>query len=445
MNMKKFTFPGGIHPLPHLGSGKPLTDHGPLTRIPEPEELIFPLCAFIGAPAKPLVSVGDKVAIGQPLGEPGGFVSAYVNCSVSGTVTAIENHLLANGRTGLCVFVKNDFEGRVYEECKPMNWEEMDQAALREAVKRSGVVGMGGATFPTHVKLTPPADKPIDTALLNGAECECFLTCDQKLMETYPEDIVLGLRIIMKTVGATAGKIGVEDNKPEAIEALTKAAEGIEGVEVCPMVAKYPQGAEKHLIYSLTGRTVPCGGKLPSEVGVAVSNVGSAAALGRYFATGIPPRERILTVSGKGIKNPQNIIVPFGTPFQHCIDACGGISEDTAKVLAGGGMTGICVQDFSVPVVLGTSGITCLTESEMLAPPSNCIRCGRCVENCPLHLRPLLIANAVERNDPLALIRVHGGDCEECGICSYVCPANRPLIEVIRKGKGILREYNSKK
>lgn len=444
MHMKKFTFPGGIHPLPHIGSGKPMTNKRPLTRLAQPETLVFPLCAFIGAPAKPLVSVGDKVAVGQPLGEPGGFVSVYVNASVSGTVIGIEEHLLANGRRGTCVIVKNDFANRIYDGCTPPPaWQDMEPAALREAVKRAGVVGMGGATFPTHVKLTPPADKPIDTVLLNGAECECFLTCDQKLMEEFPADVVEGLRIIMHAVGAKRGMVGVEDNKPEAIMALQKAAEGIADIEICSMVAKYPQGAEKHLIYSLTGRAVPCG-KLPSEVGVVVSNVGSAAAVASYMRTGIPPRERILTVSGNGIQNPQNLIVPFGSSFADCIEACSGLTENAAKVLAGGGMTGIAVSDLSVPVVLGTSGITCLTEAELLDEPTNCIRCARCVVNCPLHLRPTMIAEAAERRDTKALVRLHAADCEECGICAYVCPANRPLISSIHKAKGILHEMKQK-
>jgi len=433
--MKKFTFPGGIHPLHDVGGGKGLTGDKPVKLLPAAKTLTYPLASFAGAPAKPLVKKGDRVLLGQPLGEPGGTISVPVNASVSGKVTAVEERLHSNGRTSLSVVVENDFLDEAYEGCSPYpDWRSMSPDEIREAVRKAGIVGMGGAAFPTHIKLLPPPGKKIDTVLLNGTECEGYLTCDQKLMEDSPEDVVEGLRIIMKTVGASVGMIGVEDNKPGAIAALRRAAEGDVSLSVGVMVTKYPQGAEKHLIYSLTRRTVPSG-KLPSEVGCAVLNVGTAAAIARTLKTGIPPKERIVTVSGNAVKDPSNVLARFGTPFEECIQACGGLDPKVAKIVSGGPLTGFALPHTQVPVMFGTSGIICMTEDELPGEPMNCIRCCKCIQGCPMNLRPMAIADAMERKDLDALTTLRVRDCEECGSCSYTCPSNRQLLQYVRLAK----------
>ena len=315
------------------------------------------------------------------------------------------------------------------------NLEQLSSEQILNIIKEAGIVGMGGATFPTHVKLSPPPGKDIDTMILNGAECEPYLTSDHRLMIERPEDVVFGLMAFMKVLNVKKGFIGIENNKPDALEAVYNAAKDKEGIEVVALKTKYPQGAEKQLIHACTGREVPSGG-LPADAGVVVNNVGTAAAVANAIKKGMPLIERIVTVTGKGVKNPKNLLVKIGTSFREIIEQCGGFSGTPGKVIAGGPMMGIAQYSIDVPVIKGTSGILVLTEEETMIPaPSNCIRCGKCVEVCPINLMPVYISNYSLQDKFEQAEASNAMDCIECGSCSFVCPAKRPLVDSIRVAK----------
>ena len=432
MNIKTLSFKGGTHP-PH---SKEATEESAIIKAKSPEVVVIPMQQHIGAPCEPIVKIGDEVKVGQKIGEPKGFVSSPIHSSVSGKVIAVEPRLYSGGAKVNCVVIENDMEDKLSETIMPKGkLQELSPEQIKEIIKDAGIVGMGGATFPTHVKLALPPGKTVDTVILNGAECEPYLTSDHRLMLENPEAVVFGLKALMKALNVSKGYIGIETNKPDALEAVYNAAKDEEGIEVVALKTKYPQGAEKQLINACTGREVPSGG-LPADVGVVVNNVGTAAAVADAIRLGMPLVQRIVTVTGKGVKNPKNLLVKIGTSFREVIDECGGFSNAVEKVIAGGPMMGIAQFSIDIPVIKGTSGILVLTEDDAKLPePSNCIRCGKCVTVCPINLMPLHISNysLLDKFDQAE--EINAMDCIECGSCSFICPAKRPLVDSIRVAK----------
>jgi len=432
MSTKGFTFKGGIHP-PHY---KKQTENMPIENALEPKYVVIPLSQHIGAPCDPLVAAGDMVKVGQKIGESKAFVSAPIHASVSGTVKRIELHQTPGGSKVNCIVIESDGLFEVHESVKPKgNIEDLSKEEILAIIKEAGMTGMGGAGFPTHVKLSPPKDKLIDTIIINGAECEPFLTADHRIMLERPEQVLAGAKAIMRAVGVNKCFIAIEKNKPDAIEIMQKIVEGSEGIEVAPLEAKYPQGDEKRIINAITGREVPSGG-LPMDVGCIVDNVGTVSTIGNVFLSGMPLIQRVTTVTGSAIKNPKNLYIRIGTLFSDIIEQCGGFSEEPGKILNGGPMMGISQFTTDVPVIKGTSGILIFNKKDATIPePSNCIRCGRCVDACPVNLQPFLISRqSILRNFDDAE-KNFAVDCIECGSCSFVCPAHRPLVETIRVAK----------
>ena len=425
------TFKGGVHPH----EGKQATESKPISEIPAPELVIIPLSQHTGAPSKPVVKPGDEVKIGTKLAEADGFISVPAHSSVSGKVKAIADYPHPLGRRMPAVAIENDGKD---EWVDLSSWSDLTGAApqaVRDAVKDAGIVGLGGAAFPTHVKLSPPEGKDIDTVILNGAECEPYLTADHRLMLEYPDEILAGFDVIKNVIEAGSAFIGIERNKPDAIRLLSEKVVGRKGMEVAGLKVKYPQGAEKQLIKAITGREVPCGG-LPMDVGCLVQNVGTALAVFEALKLGRPLVQRVLTLSGSAAKNPGNFKVRIGTPFSHVISYAGGAGEDCRKLIMGGPMMGIAQHTDEVPVVKGTSGILLLTEAEVLRDePGPCIRCGRCVDSCPMRLVPNEIARMVEKGK-FDLAEQYGVfDCMECGVCSFVCPSKIKHVHLMKQGK----------
>lgn len=432
LNLRILTFKGGTHPT----HNKAATEKLSISRAKLPDTVVIPMLQHIGAPCEPIVQIGDEVKVGQKIGESKGFVSSPVHSSISGKVIAIEPRLTSGGSAVPCVIIKNDMQDTVYEAIAPnADINELSSEQIINIIKESGIVGMGGAAFPTHVKLSPPPGKIVDTIILNGAECEPYLTSDHRLMVESPEDVLYGLMTFMKALNVKNGFIAIENNKPDALEAVYNVSKGKEGIEVVGLKTKYPQGAEKQLIKACTDREVPSGG-LPADAGVVVNNVGTAAAVANAIKKGMPLIERIVTVTGKGVKNPQNLLVRIGTSFREVIEECGGFTGTTGKVIAGGPMMGIAQYSIDIPVIKGTSGILVLTEEEAKLPePSNCIRCGKCVEVCPINLMPVNISNYALQDRFEQAESSNALDCIECGACSFICPAKRPLVDSIRVAK----------
>lgn len=431
--MKLLTFRGGIHP-PYR---KEYSDKKALEKAKSPKVVYIPLQQHIGAPAKAIVEVGDEVKLGQKIGEQQGFVSCNVHSSVSGKVIGISQHEVPGG-SAQCVIIENDFKEELHDSVKPKgNLEDLSKEDIVGIIKEAGIVGMGGATFPTHVKISPPPDKKIDVVILNGAECEPYLTADHRLMLEHPEDVVFGLKVLMKALDVKKGYIGIEANKPDALESIQAVAKEYSDIEVVSLEVKYPQGAEKQLIYACTGREVPSGG-LPMDAGAVVNNVGTAAQIAKSIKTGMPLVERITTITGSCIKEPKNLVTKVGTLVSEIIDQCGGFKEDKklGKVIMGGPMMGITQYTIDIPTNKGSSGILCLDEEESRLPkPQNCIRCGKCLNVCPAFLEPLYISAYSLRNDFERAEQNRALDCIECGSCSFVCPARRPLLQSIRNAK----------
>lgn len=429
---KEFTFKGGIH-APHF---KEQTEKMPIEDAIEPKYVVIPLSQHIGAPCEPLVAVGEHVKVGQKIGESKAFVSAPVHSSISGTVKRIELHQTPGGSKVKSIVIESDGLFEVHESVNPKgNIEDLSKDEILGIIKDAGLTGMGGAGFPTHVKLSPPKDKQIDTFIVNGAECEPYLTADHRIMVEKSDLVLLGIRAVMKAVGVNKCFIAIEKNKPDAIEEMQKKVEGIEEIEVAPLEAKYPQGDEKRIINAVTGREVPSGG-LPMDVGCIVDNVGTVATIGNVILTGMPVIQRVTTVTGSAISNPKNLYIRLGTLFSDVIEQCGGFSEEPGKILNGGPMMGIAQFTTEVPVIKGTSGILVLNRKDANVPePSNCIRCGKCVDACPVHLQPYLISRQaiLKRFDDAE--KTYAADCIECGSCSFICPAKRPLVETIRIAK----------
>ncbi len=444
--MKALTFSGGVHPLRATHHGKPMSSGCAITVMPAPDIVAIPMTRVTGAPCTPLVKKGDVVKMGQRIGESPAFVSAPIHASVSGTVVAVEQRPHPTGRSLVqSVVIRNDHLDTPDESlAPPEDLDKLSGADIIAIIRDKGIVGMGGATFPTHVKLTIPKDKHVDTLVANAAECEPYLTADDRLLQERAEGVVAGIRLTLRALGITRSIIGVEGNKPQAIRALRVAAEGT-GIEVKPLRVKYPQGGEKQLIWALTHREVPSGG-LPADAGCVVLNVGTLHAIYEAVALGKPLIERVVTVTGGGVRNPANLLVRIGTSFRDCIDFCGGRTEDAEKILSGGPMMGVAQYDDAVPVIAGTSGIVVLSGQEAHVPPASpCIRCGRCYKVCPIRLLPYQISDAVDVGDTARAAQLHTMDCVECGACTYICPARRQLLQNIRIGKNRIRGLATKK
>ena len=420
---------GGIHPV----EGKEPTEHKALVRFPVPETVVIPLSMHLGAPANACVNVGDYVKMGQKIGEAAGFISAPVHSSVSGTVIAIEDR--PHATRGVCpsIVIANDGKDILDESIAPnKSLEELTPAEIIDIVKNAGIVGMGGAGFPTYVKLNP--GKPIDAVLVNACECEPMLTADHRVLLEYADDIIFGLLAEMKTVNAPKGIIVIEENKPDAIALLREKTADIEGIEILKVATQYPQGGEKMLIKRAMGRSVPSG-KLPADVGACVSNVSTVKAIADAIKTGMPLIERVTTVTGKYIPNPQNFIVRVGTPASALVEACGGISAEDVLVKAGGPMMGFPQTTLETPIMKGSNGIIAIDND--VTEPCECIKCGRCVDVCPMSLEPLHFAKLV--GDPAALKEHNIMDCMECRCCEYICSSKIPLVSLIKAGKNAVR------
>lgn len=437
--MRVRTFPHGIHPPEDKGS----TAESHLESLPPPEKLYIPLHQHFGKSAEPLVKKGDEVFLGQKIGEAVSLFSASVHASVSGKVLSVDGHYHPLGTPVLTIVIANDGEDRIFPDLggteDPFS---LDPGQIRQKVKEAGIVGLGGAAFPTAVKISPPKDKPIDTVIINGCECEPLLTADYRLMMEYPDDILNGAQIVKIATGADKIFVGIEDNKRKAFD-LLKEKTAQTSIEVILVKTKYPQGAEKNLIYALLGREVPKGG-LPFDVGVVVQNVGTAKAIWDAVKDGKPLYERALTVSGNGIKDPKNLIARIGTPFQDAIDFCGGLDDEVNTVIMGGPMMGLSQWSLDVPIVKGTSGILAWSAPKP-AVEFPCIRCGRCIEHCPMGLAPTQLMKYV-KYDQLSNAEAWGIlDCVECGSCQYSCPAKIRLVHWIRLGKNQVMSLKRKK
>jgi electron transport complex protein RnfC len=425
------TFEGGIHPpyQKELASGKPIQD------APVPAEVIIPLQQNIGAPNSPVVSAGDRVSVGQKIAETDAFVSAPVHSSVAGVVKAIEEITNFAGARVKAAIITADPSQPPFaaQQVKPVGGLSADE--IRQVARESGLTGMGGAAFPTHVKLTPPKDKPVDTVIINGCECEPFLTCDHRLMLERTADLAEGLKLLVRAVGAERGIVGIEANKMDAIDAVRAAVAEDSSLAVEILDVKYPEGSEKQLIFAVTGKEVPPG-KLPSEVGCLVQNVGTAVALFEAASMGKPLYERVVTVTGPAIREPSNFLVKIGTPLSDLIEAAGGIAGTAAKLVMGGPMTGWAQKDATASVVKGTSGLVLLPpELVDVQEEHECVRCTKCVDACPMFLMPNYIVEATKKEDWEKAELWGALDCFECGVCSFTCPAYIPHVQYVRKAK----------
>lgn len=439
---------GGIHPAENkLSAGKPIEVLG------LPKQAVFPLSQHIGAPATPIVKRGDTVKVGTKIAEAGGFVSAAIFSSVSGKVNKIDSIVDASGYRKPAIFI--DVEGDEWEETIDRSESIVKTCSLTPEeiigkIKDAGIVGMGGACFPTHVKLMPPPGCKAECVIINAVECEPYLTADHRLMLEKPEQILIGVSLLMKAAKVDKAYIGIENNKPDAISLLTEKAKEYAGIQVVPLKVKYPQGGEKQLIDAIIGRQVPPPPAIPIQVGALVQNVGTAYAVYEAVQKNKPLFERIVTVTGKSLKTPSNFLTRMGTPMSQLIDAAGGMPEDTGKIIGGGPMMGKALANAEVPVCKGSSGVLLLNEQEARRhEPQPCIRCAKCVNVCPMGLEPYLLATCSAHQDWERVERECIMSCIECGSCQFTCPAYRPLLDYIRLGKatvgGIIRTRNAKK
>ena len=422
---------GGVHPV----EGKEPTEHLSLVAFPAPKVAVFPMSMHLGAPATPIVAVGDHVEVGQKIGEAAGFISAPIHSSISGTVIAIEDRPHATRGTCLSVVVENDGLDTIHESVKPnKSLEELTPDEIVEIVKNAGIVGMGGAGFPTYVKLKP--GKPIDAVLVNACECEPLLTADHRMLLEFADDIIFGLQAEMKTVAAPKGIIVIEENKPDAIALLREKTADIEGIEVLEVATQYPQGGEKMLIKRAMGRSVPSGG-LPADVGACVSNVSTVKAIADAIKTGMPLVQRITTVTGKYIRKPGNFIVKLGTPASELVAHCGGLTSEDCTVKAGGPMMGFPQTTLDTPIMKGSNGIIAIDTD--VSEPNECIKCGRCVDVCPMELKPLYYVKLAGTADWQGCKDYKIMDCMECRCCEYICSSKLPLVTMIKIGKNGVR------
>jgi electron transport complex protein RnfC len=425
--MGMLTFKGGVHPY----DGKDISKDKPVVTLLPQGELVYPLSQHIGAPAKAVVAKGDHVLAGQVIGEASGFVSANVHASVSGTVKAVEPRILANGMTSDCIIVEND---GLYEEVpfEAADYKKLTKDEILARIKAAGVVGMGGAGFPTHVKLSPKEPDKIDYIILNGAECEPYLTSDYRRMLDEGELVVEGLEIMLSMFPKAKGYIGIEANKPDAIAHMKELCTDHERIEVKVVKTKYPQGGERPLIYATTGRSMNSS-MLPADVGCIVQNVDTAACVYKAVALGKPVFMRYFTVTGEAVANPSNFEVRTGMNYREALEAAGGVTCEAVKYISGGPMMGFAMTSLDVPVTKGTSSLLVLKEDIVaLSESSPCIRCARCVDVCPGRVMPSKLAVLAERGNKEAFVKNGGMECCECGCCSFICPAKRPLTQTIK-------------
>ena len=445
--MKLKTFKGGVHP----SDSKSFTNKIPVMPLVPPEEIIIPLRQHIGAPCKPLVQVGDRVLMGQKIGESDSFVSAPVHSSVSGEVVKIDMYPHPGGGMAEAVFIKNDFKDEKCESIKAWDLDfksdsvkayidAVDKKEIIDSVREAGITGMGGAAFPLHVKLSPPPECVIDTIVINGAECEPYLTSDHRAMLERPYISIVGSLMIMKAVNAKRIIIAIENNKPDAIAIMKKTAADYPEIQIGELKTKYPQGSEKQLIHAVTGKQVPSGG-LPSAVGIVVCNIDTCAAVANAVVRKMPLIERNVTVSGNAVKEPKNLSVRVGTKFSSLFEACDGFKDEPGKIVMGGPMMGIAQITQEVPVIKGTSGVLAF-----LTPPTYgkdegaCIKCGKCVDVCPMRLMPNALTVFSVAKDVEKLKEYNIMDCMECGSCAYTCPQRRFMVQHIKAGKSLLKK-----
>lgn len=425
--MGKLTFKGGVHPY----DGKELSKDKPIKELFPEGEMVFPLSQHIGAPAAPVVGVGDTVLAGQLIAEAGGFISANIHSSVSGVVKAIEPRTLATG--GKCNAIVIESDGEFKEvEMVPRKFEELEKDEIRERVKAAGVVGMGGAGFPTNVKLTPKDPQAIEYIIVNGAECEPYLTSDYRRMLEEPDKIIMGLKVALKLFDNAAGYIAIEDNKPEAIKVMQEKVQGEERISVKVLKTKYPQGGERSLIYATTGRSINSS-MLPADAGCIVHNIDTITAIYNAVIEGRPLTKRIVTVTGDGVKEPQNFYVRIGTSYRQLLEAAGGTTGEPQKYISGGPMMGFAMYSLDVPVVKGSSSLLIMQKDAVAAAETTaCIRCGKCMEVCPSRLMPAKLATLSDRGAEEAFVKLDGMECVECGCCSFTCPAKKHLAQSIK-------------
>ncbi len=425
-------FRHGVHP-PEL---KELTARVPIHRLPFPDEVVLPLRQHAGKPAKPIVRSGDRVERGDKIAEADGWVSSPVHASATGKVTEITWWPHPDGTYDHAIRIAVEpFSAQAARPRLVPDWRELSSKETVQAIQDAGVVGLGGAAFPTHVKLSPPNEQKIDVLVINGCECEPYLTTDHRSMAEYPRRVHLGIRIMMHCLDVDRAIIGIELNKPDAIAALRETRPTDIDITIQPLSVKYPQGAEKMLIRSLLGREVPSPG-LPMHVGVVVQNAASVQTIGEVFDTGLPLIERIVTLTGRGIKRPSNLIVPVGTKIRDLIESCGGLTDDAHEIIFGGPMMGVAQPNLDAPVVKGTTGIVVLAEGECKPVRSfPCIRCGYCLDSCPVFLNPQLLGSLALAGRYEEMEGAHLGDCMLCGCCSYVCPSNIPLSQLFKSAR----------
>ncbi len=449
--MGKIHIPGVVNAVKKVRGGVKVAHHKntaelEVVRMPEPKQVILPMQQHIGAPCTPTVKVGDTVSVGQVIGDSEGFVSTPIHASVSGKVTAIGNVKLPGGAMAQGVTIESDGEMRLYEGIEPPHVET--KAEFLKAVRASGLVGLGGAGFPTHVKLNIPADKHIDTLVVNAAECEPYITVDYRECIENSWDIYSGIRTIMEFLEIPNVIIAVEDNKPEAFKILEQIVDGDSSVggaiKIMQLESRYPQGAEKMMVQSATGRQVPPG-KLPADVGCVVMNVASVAFISRYLKTGKPLVSRSLTVDGLAIAEPKNIRVPVGTSISDIVDFCGGFKEEPVKIITGGPMMGTAITNLDHPLSKSNNALLAFSkEDAKIFTETDCIRCGRCASACPMSLVPTRIVRNTKAKDAEALLKDGVMVCMECGSCAYSCPAKKPLVQHMRLAKAVIREAGAK-
>ena len=438
--MAKLTFVGGVHPY----EGKELTKDKPIKEVLPKGDLVYPVSQHIGAPAKPIVQKGDRVLVGQKIAEAGGFVSAPIYSSVSGTVKGIEKRRLATGSMCDSIIVENDGE---YEEADRIPVKPLDEMTVQEkidVIREAGIVGMGGAGFPTAVKLSPKEPEKIEYVIANCSECEPYLTSDYRRMIEEPEELLGGLKIAVSLFPNARGIIAIEDNKPDCIAKFRELTKDDDKIMVKALQTKYPEGAERMLIYACTKREINSS-MLPADAGCIVDNVDTLCAINRAVTKGIPLMERIVTITGDAIVNPCNYKVRIGTNYRELLDDAGGFVKTPEKIISGGPMMGFALFDLDVPTTKTASALTCLTEDAVAEmEPSACINCGKCVEVCPERLIPKNLADAVEHGQNERFLKEYGMECCECGCCSYICPARRQLTQLI-KGMRKIQLANRKK
>lgn len=440
--MGKLTFRGGIHPY----EGKELSKDHPIEKYLPKGDLVYSLSQHIGAPSVPCVKKGDTVLAGQKIADAGGFVSVPLHASVSGTVKGIEKRLNATGSMVDCIVIENDqqYQETEFQEAR---LEDLTKEEILNRIKEGGVVGMGGAGFPTHVKLAPKDPSKIEYILVNGAECEPYITSDYRRMIEEPEKVVKGLQVILTLFDSAKGYICIEDNKPDCIAKMKELVKDIDRIEVKEMMTKYPQGGERTLIYAATGREINSS-MLPADVGCVVDNVETVISVYKAVILGRPVNSRVVTVTGDGIKEPKNLLVLAGTDMSELVDAAGGLKGKIAKAISGGPMMGFALYDLHVPCTKTTSAFLFLEHdavSEAQEIQTACINCGRCVSVCPGHVLPARLAKLAERGDMAGFEALDGMECCECGCCSYICPAKRPLTQSIKSMRKMVLASRRKK